>query len=138
MASWKENYLSKGGSNPPNAKIHLIRNFLVNKVVYGRESWKGAGEAYDCRLLNTVNEWCWETKLKDCILTLFAITIHRDAWVVYYWDDGKGTKPVGIKVWRVLGDEEDGGTFDLSASKLGSRKLKKHRLGDLIGWTAPY
>lgn len=24
------------------------------------------------------------------------------------------------------------------ASKLGSRKLKKHRLGDLIGWTAPY
>ena len=23
-------------------------------------------------------------------------------------------KTVGIKVWRVLGDEEDGGTFDLS------------------------
>lgn len=40
-----------------------------------------------------IDEWCWETKLKDCILTLFAITIHRDAWVVYYWDDGKGTKP---------------------------------------------
>ena len=97
---------------------NVHRNFLVNKVVYGRESWKGAGEAYDCRLLNNVSrgwgdfqvktgisiangqltkfwidEWCWETKLKDCILTLFAITIHRDAWVVYYWDDGKGTKP---------------------------------------------
>ena len=39
-----------------------------------------------------IDEWCPEMKLKDYILILFAITIHRDAWVVYYWDARNGTK----------------------------------------------